>query len=168
MHVVVPKPLHTFGRHALTDLSDQRKLLAAKENLCPAAKPAVSSNASKQKPRRIAPAGLDAFWIGVLRRPSVRDWSLIAALLLQRGAQNVAERSAGIGGAILGNRFLLLGDLQRLDGDLDFPGLLVESDDARVDLLTDGETLGALLVAVTGKVVPLDEGLDVMVDEPDF
>ena len=35
---------------------------------------------------------------------------LVAGPLLERGAQDVAERSTGIGGAVLRDRFLLLGD----------------------------------------------------------
>jgi hypothetical protein len=78
--------------------------------------------------------------------------------LLQRRAEDVAERSAGVGRAVLRDGFLLLGDFQRLDRDLHLAGLLVVGDDAGVDLLADGEALGALLVAVARQVGTLDEG----------
>src|SRR6187431_1344233 len=91
---------------------------------------------------------------------------LVAALLLKRGAEDVAERGAGVGRAILGNRLLLLGDFQRLDRDRQLARLLVEGNHPRVELLTDGEALGALLVAITRQIGPLDEGLDALLDEP--
>src|SRR5690606_20610545 len=80
--------------------------------------------------------------------------------LLQRSAQNIAQRCAGVGRAILRDGFLLLCDLQRFDRHGDLAGLLVEGGDARIDLLADGETLGALLVAVARKVGALDERLE--------
>src|SRR5690606_28640792 len=57
------------------------------------------------------------------------------------------------------------GDLESLDRDLQLAGLLVEGDDASVDLLTDREALRTLLVAVTRQVSAADEGLDVVVDQ---
>ena len=68
--------------------------------------------------------------------------------VLQRRTQDVAERSAGVGRAVLGHRFLLLGDFQRLDRHRQLARLLVVGDDACIDLLADREALGALLVAV--------------------
>src|SRR5262245_13103003 len=68
---------------------------------------------------------------------------LVGAAILQRGAEDVAERRARIGGAILRDGFLLLGHFQRLDRHLDLAGLLVELDDAGIDLLADGEALRA-------------------------
>ncbi len=45
--------------------------------------------------------------------------ALLAALVarFQGGAEDVAERGAGIGRAVVGDRLLLLGDFERLDGD---------------------------------------------------
>src|SRR6266545_4180845 len=63
------------------------------------------------------------------------------AALLQRGAENIAERRAGVGRAVLGDRLLLLGDLQRLDRNADLARLLVELRHAGIDLLADRETL---------------------------
>ncbi len=42
---------------------------------------------------------------------------------------------------------------------------LVELGDAGVNLLANRETLGTLLVAVTGKIGTLDEGVDVRVNQ---
>src|SRR6202521_4463435 len=87
--------------------------------------------------------------------------SLLIGALLERGAENVAERRARIGGAILRDGLLLLGDFQRLDRDLHLAGLLVELDHPRIDLFADGETLGTLIVAITGEFGALDEGGEV-------
>jgi hypothetical protein len=70
---------------------------------------------------------------------------------LRRGAEDVAERSARVGRAVLGDGFLLLGHFQRLDRHLDLAGLAVELGDAGVDLLAGGETLRALVGAVAGE-----------------
>src|SRR3954451_22466976 len=67
---------------------------------------------------------------------------------LERGAENVTQRRAGIGGAVLGNRLLLLGDFERLDRHLHLVGAAVELDHPRVDLLADRKALGPLLAAV--------------------
>src|SRR5690606_37136263 len=75
---------------------------------------------------------------------------------------------ARIGRAVLSDRFLLLGDFQSPDRNLDLPGLLVPDDDAGIDLLADAEALGALLVTVARQVVALDEGIDAVVDEVHF
>src|SRR5712672_3001385 len=76
---------------------------------------------------------------------------LLVGALLERGAQDVAQCRARIGGAILRDGFLLFGDFQRLDRDLHLAGLLVELDHPRVDLFADGKTLGALVVAIAGE-----------------
>src|SRR5690606_14230910 len=94
-----------------------------------------------------------------------RGLLLLGALLLQRSTQDVSERSAGVGRAVLGDRLLLLGDLERLDRDGDLARLLVEGSDAGIHLLADGETLRTLLVAVARQVRALDEGVDVVVDQ---
>src|SRR5713226_3189636 len=86
--------------------------------------------------------------------------SLLVAVL-ERGAENIAQRRPRIGGAILRDGFLLFGDFQRLDRDLHLAGLLVELDHPRIDLFADGETLGALIGALTRQFGPLDEGGEV-------
>ena len=73
---------------------------------------------------------------------------LVLLALLERGAENVAERRARIGRAVLGDRFLLFGDFQRLDRDRHLAGLAVELGDAGIELLADLEALGALIAAV--------------------
>src|SRR3954470_23846155 len=86
---------------------------------------------------------------------------LLLGAALQRGTEDVAQRRAGIRRAVLCDRFLLLGDLQRLDRDLHLARLLVELDDARVDLFADREAFGALVVAVARQFRALDEGGEV-------
>src|SRR5689334_16091117 len=86
--------------------------------------------------------------------------SLLVAVL-ERSAEDVAQRRSRIGGAVLRDGFLLFGDFQRLDRDLHLAGLLVELDHAGIDLFADGETLGALIVAIAGQFRPLDEGGEV-------
>src|SRR5437879_7548886 len=90
-----------------------------------------------------------------------RDSLLVAATVLERGAENITQRRPRIGGAVLRDGLLLFGDFQRLDRDLHLAGLLVELDHARIDLLTDGKAFGALVVAVAGEFGPLDEGGEV-------
>ena len=101
-------------------------------------------------PQRSGRALFVAFRLAALRR------SLLAGL--QRGAENIAERGAGIGRAILRDRLFLLGDFQRLDRDGDLAGAAVENGDPGVDLLADGEALRPLVGAVAGEFVALDEG----------
>src|ERR1700761_9632537 len=81
--------------------------------------------------------------------------------VLERGAQDVAQRRAGIGGAVLRDGFLFLGDFERLDRDLHLAGLLVELDHPRIDLFADGETLGTLIGALARQFGPLDKGGEV-------
>src|SRR3569623_3075 len=92
---------------------------------------------------------------------------VLAGALLVRGAENVAERRTRVGRTVLRQRFLLLGDFERLDGDGELVRLAVELGDASVHLLTDGEALGALLRAVAGEIVALDEGHQVGADDLD-
>src|SRR4029453_16218131 len=47
-------------------------------------------------------------------------------------------------------------------------GLLVELDHPRIDLLADGEALGALVVAIARQLGPLDEGGEVGADDLDL
>src|SRR5437762_364724 len=75
------------------------------------------------------------------------------------------ERRAGVGGAVLGDRLLLLGDFERLDRDRDLARPAIELRDAGVDLLTDREAFGALLRAVARKLRALDEGSEVGADD---
>jgi hypothetical protein len=77
--------------------------------------------------------------------------------LVQRCAQNVAQRCAGVGRAILCDGFLLFGNFQRLDRQADLAVVLVELGDAGIDLLANGEALGPLLGAVTRQVGAADE-----------
>src|SRR3569833_2136379 len=92
--------------------------------------------------------------------PRLRGDDAKASLLLavlEGGAQDVAERSARVRRPIGGDRFLLLGDFQRLDGEGDLAGLAVVLGDARVNLLTLGEALRALVVAVAAQIGAADE-----------
>src|SRR5690606_36961800 len=73
-------------------------------------------------------------------------------------AEDVAERRTRVGRAVGGHGLLLLGDLERLDGEADALRLLVVGDDAGIDLVALGEALGALVVAVAGEVGATDEG----------
>src|SRR5437588_8276444 len=64
--------------------------------------------------------------------------------LLERGAQDVAERSTGIGGAVLGDRLLLLCHFERLDRHRDLVAAAIELRHAGIHLLADRETLRPL------------------------
>src|SRR3984893_2310719 len=86
---------------------------------------------------------------------------LLVVALLERGAENVAQRRPRIGGAVLRDGLLLFGDFERLDRDLHLARLLVELDHPRIDLFADGETLGALIGALAREFRPLDEGREV-------
>src|SRR5438128_2240396 len=101
----------------------------------------------------------------VLGRRLVGFFRLLGRALLERGAENVAERSAGIRGAVLGDRLLLLGDFERLDRHRDLAAAAIELGDAGVDLLADRETLGALLGAIAGEFGTLDEGGEIRADD---
>ena len=75
---------------------------------------------------------------------------LLALLgLVQGRTQDVAQAGARVGRTELSNGFLLFGDFQSLDGQLDLAVLLGEVGDARVDNLTNRETLRTLFVTVT-------------------
>src|SRR3954453_15491193 len=75
---------------------------------------------------------------------------------LQGSATDVAQRRARVRRAILRDGLLLLGDLHRLDREVRLLRA-VEADDHCVELLSDLEALGALLVAVAAEVRALDE-----------
>src|SRR6202171_4557374 len=83
---------------------------------------------------------------------------LLVGALFERGAQDVAQRRSRIGGAVLRDSLLLFGDFERLDRDLHLAGFLVELDHPRIDLLPDGEAVGALVVAIARQFGALDEG----------
>src|SRR5215210_7387327 len=76
---------------------------------------------------------------------------------LEGGAENVSQRGAGIGGAVLGDCLLLLGHFQCLDGHRDLVPLAVELGDAGIDLFADREPFGALIGPVTRELRALDE-----------
>ena len=140
--------------------------------LTPHAVRKVSSHARRidRRPTR-TPPNRNAWRISPLTSSTSSAFSALSALsvfrlsalsaladsaFFQRRAQDVAQRGAGIGGAILRHRLLLLGDLHRLDREI---GLLraVEADHLGIELLPHLEALGALLVAVAAKVGALDE-----------
>src|SRR5262249_49374671 len=87
---------------------------------------------------------------------------------LDRRLEDVAQRGAAIGGAVLRHGLFLLGDLQGLDGDRDAPAVLVDVDDRRIDLVADVETLWTLLGAIARQVRALDEGRHVAVGDFDL
>src|ERR1700687_3255051 len=95
------------------------------------------------------------------RLMKTRTLRLLVGALLERGAEDVAQRRARIGGAVLRDGLLLFGDLERLDRDLHLAGLLVELDHPRIDLFAHRETLGALIGALARQFGPLDEGGEV-------
>src|SRR6266699_84128 len=101
----------------------------------------------------------------VLGRRLVGCFRLLGRALLERGAENVAERSAGIRGAVLRDRLLLLGDFERLDRHRNLAAAAIELGDPGIDLLADRETLGALLGAVAGKLGALDERREIRADD---
>src|SRR6185312_4741368 len=98
-------------------------------------------------------AGL--FLLGLFRR---------VVALLERGAENIAQRSAGIGGAVLGDGFLLLRHFQRLDRNAELARLAVELGDASVNLLAHREALRVLIGALARELVALDERGHVGID----
>ena len=65
---------------------------------------------------------------------------LVLLAVLERGAQDVAERGTRVGRPVSGHGFLLLGDFQRLDGEPDAAGLAVVLGDAGIEL-KKGETI---------------------------
>src|SRR6266436_1148314 len=93
---------------------------------------------------------------------------LLVGTLLERGAENIAQRRPRIGGPVLRDGLLLFGDFQRLDRNLHLAGLLVELDHPRIDLFADGETLGALIGALARQFGPLDEGGEVGAGDLNF
>src|SRR5258708_2904893 len=88
----------------------------------------------------------------------------LAVLALQRGAEDVAEAGTRIGGAVIGHRLLLLLDLARLDRERQLARRLVDRRHLGVDLLADGEAVGALLAAVARQVRLADEARHAVAD----
>src|ERR1700712_4987155 len=76
---------------------------------------------------------------------------LLLGAALERGAEKAPQRRARIGRAVLRDGFLLFGDFQRLDRDLHLAGLLVELDDASINLFANSKTLSALIAAIAGE-----------------
>src|SRR6185503_18525629 len=92
--------------------------------------------------------------------------SVVAAfLLLDGGLEDVAERGAAVGRPVLSDSLLLFRDFQRLDGDRDAAGVLVDSGDGRINLVAHVEALGALLGAIAGEIGAFDEGGHIGVDK---
>src|SRR4029079_7814731 len=80
---------------------------------------------------------------------------LVAVFFLgpaQGSAEDVAKRSAGIGGAVLRHGLLLLGDLERLDRDRDLAGLGIDLGHDGIELLANTEAVWALLGAVARQI----------------
>src|SRR4051794_40483162 len=113
-----------------------------------------------EKPRAAKPRGSISF-----RSADEPRTNLFRVAGLQSRAQDVAERSTGIGRTILVHRFLLFGHLERLDRQRDAARLAVEHGDAGIHLLAGGEPIGPLIAAVAGKLGAADEGGQVGVDD---
>src|SRR5215210_9405991 len=84
---------------------------------------------------------------------------------LEGGAENVSQSGAGIGGAVLGDRLLLLSHFQRLDRHRDLVSLAVELGDAGIDLFADRKAFGALIGAVARELRALDKGVETAADD---
>ena len=81
------------------------------------------------------------------------------AAVLQSSAEDVAERSAGVGRTELCDGFLLFGNFQRLDRKLDLAILLREVQDAGVDGLDALLTGPTAIAFVTGEPVDAAKAL---------
>src|SRR5579862_5360249 len=117
---------------------------------------------SRKKPRGIAPARLSLF--DVTRRLFLVFLGVVFLLallgrLLEGCAQDVAERGARVGRAVLRHGFLLLGHFARLDRERDLAARLVDRGDERIDLVALAEALGTLIAAVARQVGAADERL---------
>src|SRR5690625_4977921 len=99
----------------------------------------------------------------IMSAVAVKASLLIALALFQRRAQDVAKRCAGIGGAILLDGFLLLGDLQGLDREPEATLRPVDLSDARIDPVTDREPIRTLVLTVAAEIRAADEGLHPLV-----
>ncbi len=69
-----------------------------------------------------------------------------------RSTKNIAQAGAGIGRAIFLNRLFLFFNLKRLDGKRNTPSATVDLHQLGVELIADGEAVGALLVAITRQI----------------
>src|SRR5216684_1305633 len=96
--------------------------------------------------------------------PLVVFLARLAVLALQRGAEDVTEAGARIGGAVIGHRLLLLLDLARLDREAELARRRVDRRHLGVDLLADGEAVGALLAAVARQIRLADEARHAVAD----
>src|SRR6201747_1082628 len=64
------------------------------------------------------------------------------------GTQDVAERGARVHAAVFLHRLLVLIHLLAPDGEGELAGSPIDRDDLRIDLLADGEAIGALVALV--------------------
>src|SRR5262245_21517223 len=83
-------------------------------------------------PSRRTSAALRVSSAGPLFRLVLVTGFVFFAFAFERGSENVAQRRPGIRGSILGNRFLLFRDFQRLDRDRDPARAAVELGDAGI------------------------------------
>ncbi len=93
---------------------------------------------------------------------------VLAFLALDGGLEDVAERRARVGRAVLSDGLLLFRDLKRLDRNRDAAAGLVEVGDRRVDLVADVEALRPLLGTLAREIRTLDEGREVAVRDLDL
>src|SRR5690606_38671435 len=68
--------------------------------------------------------------------------------LLDGGLEDIAQRGARVGRAILCHSLLLLGELELLDGHRNPAAGLIDADHGRIDLIADVEALRALLCPI--------------------
>src|SRR5690606_10662545 len=94
--------------------------------------------------------------IAPLRGLFPRGTGSVAAF--ERRAQDVAQRRARFGRAVLVDGFLFLGDLAGLDRQAQTAGAGVHVGDAGIDRIADLEALGALVLTVAGQIRTADEG----------
>src|SRR5579875_212089 len=92
-------------------------------------------------------------------RVSAARFLVLLVASTERGAEDIAEAGPGIRRSVLRHRLLVLVDLARLDGQRRLAATAVESGDLGVDLLADGEAVGALLGAVARQLRLADETL---------
>src|SRR4051812_27981325 len=84
----------------------------------------------------------------------------LLGLLGQGGAQDLAQRGARVGRTVIGHRLLLFLFFLRLDRERQAAGRLVDRADLGIDLLADGEAVGALLGTVARELAAADEAGD--------
>src|SRR5690606_12638952 len=107
---------------------------------------------------------------GSLRRGSAcPGWTgllagVLVLLLAHGGTQDVAQRGARVGGAVLLHRLAVLFHFQRLDRQRQLARLAVDGDDLGVQLVADREAVRTLLVAVAGQFRLADIALHAVAD----